>query len=277
MGIFFLVVKSLLIIFFLVMFLRTNRPAWGVGLLTVTSAILLDAFLGTLGREQMMEELGFFFYFLSGALVAGAAAWFWAIVKPFVYGSMPSFSSDEKDLADNTLKNEDRNTVTQDGTVNELIEEMRTSFEIDDLRDLLFDLGYHDLEDKTAKDRDDQLVENILRYAEEQGELEKLPAAIERIKSPIPIEHLPRLEKINSETPPTILRHYLLSVCSLPDLDRLGRELDINISDDESDIRKFKVRQLLSELYERNEIRNLIELLQASANEETAADHEIQE
>ncbi|NIT55544.1 MAG: hypothetical protein GWN00_04710, partial [Aliifodinibius sp.] len=68
-----LIIKIALVIFFLVMFLRGNKLVWGIGLLTVTSAVLLDTFLGTFNREQMMEELGFFFYVLSGSIFAGAA------------------------------------------------------------------------------------------------------------------------------------------------------------------------------------------------------------
>ena len=83
MSLLFLISKTLLIVFFLVMFLRTNKPAWGIGLLTVTSAILLDTFLGTLGREEMLEELGYFFYIIAGALFAGATIWFLAIMKEF--------------------------------------------------------------------------------------------------------------------------------------------------------------------------------------------------
>jgi hypothetical protein len=57
---------------------------WGIGLLTVTSAALLDTLLGTFNREELLAELGFFFYVISGVLLAGAATWFWGVVQPLL-------------------------------------------------------------------------------------------------------------------------------------------------------------------------------------------------
>ena len=77
----FLILKIVLVALFLVMFLRTNKAIWGIGLLTVTTAILLDTLLSTFSREEILTELGFFFYIIAGALFAGAAIWFWGLVK----------------------------------------------------------------------------------------------------------------------------------------------------------------------------------------------------
>ena len=82
MNLFFLIAKIIVVAFFLIMFLRSSRLVWGVGLLTVTSAILLDAFLGTFGREEMMQQLGFFFYIIIGMLIGGAVFWFLGVMRP---------------------------------------------------------------------------------------------------------------------------------------------------------------------------------------------------
>ncbi|MEZ4594930.1 MAG: hypothetical protein R3D55_27875, partial [Chloroflexota bacterium] len=58
---------------FLFMFWRRPSLKWGVGLLTVTSAVLLDTFLGTFNREEMLAQFGFFFYIIAGLLLGGIA------------------------------------------------------------------------------------------------------------------------------------------------------------------------------------------------------------
>ena len=78
-----IIFKLLVVLFFLAMFIRKPNVAWGIGLLTVTTAVLLDTLLGTFDREELLGELGFFFYVISGVLLAGSAAWFWGIGTPF--------------------------------------------------------------------------------------------------------------------------------------------------------------------------------------------------
>ena len=75
MQIVFVVLKLLVVLLFLVRFLRRPSVVWGIGLLTVTTAVLLDTLLGTFDRDALLAELGFFFYVIAGALLAGAAAW----------------------------------------------------------------------------------------------------------------------------------------------------------------------------------------------------------
>ena len=45
------ILKLLVVLFFLIMFIRRPRVAWGIGLLTVTTAVLLDTLLGTFNRR----------------------------------------------------------------------------------------------------------------------------------------------------------------------------------------------------------------------------------
>lgn len=53
------ILKLLVVLFFLIMFIRRPSAVWGIGLLTVTTAALLDTLLGTFNREEMLAELGF--------------------------------------------------------------------------------------------------------------------------------------------------------------------------------------------------------------------------
>ncbi|MCO5180917.1 MAG: hypothetical protein M9896_12815, partial [Candidatus Promineofilum sp.] len=80
------ILKLLVVLIFLIMFIRRPSVVWGIGLLTVTTAVLLDTLLGTFNRDELLAELGFFFYVISGVLLAGAAAWFWGVVRPWLPG-----------------------------------------------------------------------------------------------------------------------------------------------------------------------------------------------
>ncbi len=78
------ILKLLVVLVFLIIFIRRPNVVWGIGLLTVTTAALLDTLLGTFNREELLADLGFFFYVISGVLLAGAAAWFWGVVQPLM-------------------------------------------------------------------------------------------------------------------------------------------------------------------------------------------------
>ena len=84
MTLLFLVTKIVVVVFFLIMFLRSDKLVWGIGLLTVTSAILLDTFMATFGRDEMLELLGFFYYVLAGVIFAGAVLWMWTLARPYI-------------------------------------------------------------------------------------------------------------------------------------------------------------------------------------------------
>ena len=56
MQIAFTVLKLLIVLIFLVKFLRRPSVVWGIGLLTVTTAVLLDTLLGTFDRDALLAE-----------------------------------------------------------------------------------------------------------------------------------------------------------------------------------------------------------------------------
>ena len=79
-----LALKLVVIVIFLIMFLRRPSVTWGAGLLSVTTAVLLDALLGTFNGEALRAELGFFYFIIAGSLFGGATLWLWGLLLPYV-------------------------------------------------------------------------------------------------------------------------------------------------------------------------------------------------
>lgn len=269
MSLLFLIIKTLIIVVFLVMFLRTNKPAWGIGLLTVTSAILLDTFLSTLGRDQMMEDLGFFLYIIAGALLAGATIWLWAILKEFAFHQEKKQDGDGTVAISETINN-DIEESQQGEPIDQQPEVGQMWFESSDINllDLMFDLGWNDEDVAKLYVANDQFFASVFDLAWERGQTEELKLAVERIKQPIPRESLPRLEKLKKESPPTILRQYLICHYTNSELDQMIEELDLAESSSEQKIKNEKVRYLLTDLYQANRIDELIEMMQTEPNVE---------
>ena len=267
----FLIIKLLIVVVFLVMFLRRPSVVWGVGLLTVTTAVLLDTFLGTFNREEMVAELGFFFYVISGVLLGGAAVWLWGVLRPVLGepataatvagpGAPPSPSRGYTPVR--VEANSGQGSAAFDRQM--LYDEIRRRLGRDDILDLIFDLGINESDVMTLHQDLNQLVINIMDVAAERGQTGALALAVERILTPIPPENLPRLEKISADSPPTILRHYLLAYYDLVQLDQITAELGIDGEQLGVGNKKEKVRNLLLYLYRRNRIDELIDRLRAA-------------
>jgi hypothetical protein len=263
----FLIVKLLVVILFLILFLRRPTLVWGIGLLTVTSAVLLDTFLGTFGREEMLAELGFFFYVVSGALFSGAAIWLWGVLRP---GTAPAVVAPTSlPVARNipppptVESNEDQSGGTAfDRQM--LYDEIRRRFGREDVLDLIFDLVINENDVMTLDQDMNQLIINVMDVAEQHGQMGALALAVERILTPPPPENLPRLEKITADSPPTILRHYLLAHYDLAQLQQLATNLGIDWEQLGTGNKKEKVRSLLLYLYRRNRIDELIHDMQGA-------------
>ncbi len=256
-----IVVKLLVVIAALVMFLRRPSLVWGIGLLSVTTAVLLDTFLGVFGREELLAELGFFFYIISGVLFAGATLWAWGVLWPVVgtavsAAAAPSFaakpSPPEKKQHANRSAAFDRQM---------LYDEIRHRFGREDVLDLIFDLGLNENDVMPLDQNINQLIINIMDRAEENGQTGGLALAVERILTPPPPENLPRLEKIDIDSPATILRHYLLAHYNLDQLQQIAAELDIDWEQLAAGSKQTKVRSLLLYLHRRNRIEDLIDYL----------------
>ncbi|WP_420629948.1 hypothetical protein [Candidatus Leptofilum sp.] len=284
-----LILKFVVVAFFLFMFWRRPSLNWGVGLLTVTSAVLLDTFLGTFNREEMLNQFGFFFYVISGLLVGGAAYWLFSLFQPLQLAGSASRGASEATtsasptmsgslvqaasppLSANPAPNSDGVHFTpgtdETGTAFDrqmIYEEVRDRLSREDVLDLLFDLSIQDNEVMNVQQDMHQLIINMMALTEARGQTGQLALAVERILTPPAPEALPRLEKISLESPPTILRHYLLAHYDLEKLQKTAVTLGIDWEQLNVTSKKSRVRDLLHYLYRRNRIDELIDLMHAN-------------
>lgn len=273
----FFILKLLVVIFFLVMFLRNSRIVWGIGLLTVSTAFLLDTIWTTFGREEILADIGFFFYVLSGGLFAGAAIWLWSVLRPHVATPMPASASSPQTSTAQTpvaqaleapqLIDYGRPQSGEYGAINprELFEEIKARFSPQDVDDLIFDLQLNEIEINTPQQPFVHTVTRLVNRAQLEDKMGALALAVERILTPVPPESLPRPEKLSASSPPTVLRHYLLAHYSLNDLKRLASRLDVDYEHFDHANKSQLARNLLSYLQRRNQLDQLITQLQLDA------------
>lgn len=261
-----LVLKFIAIIFFLIMFLRKPSLVWGIGLLTVTTAVLLDTLLGTFDREALVAEMGFFYFIIAGALFAGAALWLWGLLLPKIRPASTTSSTisvpEEIVLPSSSspMKKTSGNESFADRQM--LYQEIRQRFGREDVLDLMFDLEINE-NDVLSVDQDmNQLIINIMDYAESTGQCDELALAVERILTPPPADHLPRLERIQADSPPTILRQYLLANYSLNELQQMAANLNIDWEQLDAGAKREKTRSLLQYIQRRNRLDELVDLMQ---------------
>jgi hypothetical protein len=147
-----------------------------------------------------------------------------------------------------------------------IYEEIRDRLGRDDVLDLLLDLSIQDNEVMNLHQDMQQLIINIMELTAQRGQTGQLALAVERILTPPAPETLPRLEKISLDSPPTILRHYLLAHYDLEKLQKTAVTLGVDWEQLTITSKKSKVRDLLQYLYRRNRIDELISLMQANSN-----------
>lgn len=269
------VLKLLVVLFFLVMFLRGSRLVWGVGLLTVTSAFLLDTFLGTFGREEMIADLGFFFYVISGMLFGGAALWLFGLLLPVLRDEETTRPVAPRTVAQFVPQGGTAEWVTpvtdQAGTTFDrqmVYEQIRDRLGPEDVLDLMFDLGINENEVMSPGQEMHETIVRVMDLAEERGQTGSLALAVERIITPVPPENLPRLERLSADSPPTVLRQYLLAYYDVTALRQMATQLGIDWEQLEYGNKKSFARSLLLYLYRRNCIADLITLLHAPLESE---------
>lgn len=269
-----LILKFVVVAFFLFMFWRRPSLNWGVGLLTVTSAVLLDTFLGTFDRDEMLTQFGFFFYVIAGLLIGGAAYWLFSLFQPLqLAGNAPSAVTETavspqapSPLIPNNIQFSPGTDETGTAFDRQMIyEEIRGRLSREDVLDLLFDLRIRDNEVMTLQQDMHQLIINMMELTDKRGQTGQLALAVERILTPPAPESLPRLEKISLDSPPTILRHYLLAHYDLEKLQKTAVALGIDWEQLAITSKKSKVRDLLHHLYRRNRIDELITLMHANS------------
>jgi hypothetical protein len=274
-----LILKFVVVAAFLFMFWRRPSLNWGVGLLTVTSAVLLDTFLGTFNRDDMLTQFGFFFYIIAGLLIGGTAYWLFSLFQPIHSLVAPQGQIEAKTAvpthpnptapqpATNALHFSPGTDATGTAFDRQMIyEEIRDRLGRDDMLDLLFDLGIRDNEVMNLQQDMQHLIINLMQLTEQRGQTGQLALAVERILTPPAPEAMPRLEKISLESPPTILRHYLLAHYDLEKLQKTAVTLGVDWEQLNMSSKKSKVRDLLHYLYRRNRIDELVDLMQANAS-----------
>lgn len=277
MNLFFLVLKIATVALFLAMFIRTGRLAWAIGLLTVTSAILLDTFLGTFGREEMVEELGFFFFAIAGGLFAGAAAWLWLLLRPHLTakGPGPAGGMGTYESANPSLGYEagaDRVGTAVDRQL--LFDQIRQRLSPDDILDVIYDVGMSENEVVGFHQDANQVIVRLIDLAEQEGHSGQLALSVERILSPMRREDLPRPEKLSADTPPMVLRHYLLANASSAEIAGMATSLDVDWEYLAGAGKKAKTRNLLLHLQHRNRLQELVELMKALRTPQAAREEQ---
>jgi hypothetical protein len=208
----FLALKLIAVGFMLVMFIRRPSLVWAVGLLTVTTAVLLDAFLGTFGREELAGELGFFYPAINGALFGGAAVWIWGVLQRVIREGLAAPAPAAQPKAVNpkpaaTASPAEADTAAFDRQM--LTDAIRTRLGRADVLDLMFDLAIHENEVLIPGQTTSEFITALLDTAEQRGQTPALALAVERILTPPPPEHLPRREKLTADSPPP----YCANIC----------------------------------------------------------------
>lgn len=266
-----LILEVVVVLVFLVMFLRGSRLVWGIGLVTVTTAVLLDTFLGTFGRSEMIDQLGFFFFVIAGALFAGAAVWLWGLLRPLT--STVSQAPDRPPAPERSRPDHpqpswapemgEAEAVTYDRRM--LSEQIHQRLAPDDVLDLIFDLGLNENELVGWQQTSAELIVRVMDAAEARGQTGNLALAVERIVTPVPAERLPRPEKLTTDSPPTVIRHFLLAHYDETALASLADDLGVDWEEMAGTGKKARVRNFLLYLYRRERIDALVALLQQQA------------
>ncbi len=270
---FWLVLQLIIVGLFFFMFLRGSKLVWGVGLLTVVSAVLFNTILQIFGRSRTAEDLGFWFEVINGLLLGGAAFWLWGLLRPFLEGAEPAAEKQTPAAVplvavanpDGEVKLSRRAASMANDAggydLRLLHDQIRQNLGPDDVFDLIFDLEMVENE-VVAPTRDmRQTILNIIDQAVERGQMSDLALAVERILTPVPPDHFPRVENLRADSPPTILRRWLLTFYDLAGIEQLAVELEVPWELLGIGSKQVKVRQLLLYLKRRSRLPDLLRIL----------------
>ena len=272
----FLIVQIIVIIFFLVMFYRQPNLTWAVGLLTVATAVLLSVIVSIFRLEEAMAETGLWQQVIRGLAVGGAAFWLMSLLWPQLNDGLSSAqgSADVSKVRLQAAVQPDSEQLLSRravGMSNEgseydrqlLFDQIMQNLSPEDVLDLIFDVEMAENEVVSPTRDMQQTVYNIIDLAQEREQMGDLALAVERILTPVPPDHFPRLSRINTDSPPTILRRYLLTFYSLAELEEMTNELEIDWERLGIGSKQQKVRNLLLWVRRRNRSAELIEVMHA--------------
>lgn len=278
-----LIIEIIIIIFFLVMFYRQTNVVWAVGLLTATTAVLFNVIFNIFGANTGPETLGLWPQILGGLAFGGAAFWLLGMLQsqlnlgnftpqtdssPHLNGA--SATAGPADAATTPAQEQllSRRAVGMRNDASEydqqlLYEQIKKNLGPEDVLDLLFDLEMAENEVIAPTNNMNQTIHNIIDTALERDQVGDLALAVERILTPVPPDHFPRLSRITVESPPTILRRYMLTFYDLETLKDIANALEIDWERLGLGSKQQKVRNLLLWIRRRNRMAELIEAMHA--------------
>lgn len=249
------ILRFVTVLLFLVLFLRRSTVAWAVGLLTVVLMVFLDA----LSFRNLLDETGYYGFFLGGLIVGGVAVWLTRLFS--AQSTNQAQIQATTSLASAPLINE--NTAVDRKLI---YDQIRNNLGANDVLDLIFDLGFNENELVNPNHNMPQIIVKVIETAERQGVMKQLAMAVERILTPVPKENLPRLEKLSADTPSNLLRQFIVANYTLSDLAAITTSLGVDWEEMGTDGKKNRVRRLLLYLRRRNQSDALVNTLQTMTN-----------
>ena len=246
------IIRLTLALIFLIMFLIRGNRAWGIGLLTVSAIVFLDA----LRSRQLLDDIGYLGYAIGGILAAGMFLWLIDLLRTNTQSEvLPSFRS-ATDLP--TAKPSSRNNQSAfDRQL--LFEQIRDNLGADDVLDLIFDLDLKENSIINPAQAMPHSIMAVLDQAEAKGQMAQVAMSVERILTPMQADHLPRKVHISAETPPHLLRQFLTLNYSDNDLAVLASKIGVAWQDMGSDAKKSRVRRLLLHAKRRGLLKKLLQ------------------
>lgn len=261
---FFFFLKILIVLLFLGLFWWRANWVWGIGLLTVAAAVFIDTFLAIFGREELLTQMGFLYYVLAGLIVGGMAIWLWGMVQPLLGLTPPVVPAAVSPAAPLNQRAASMSNTPSEHDRQLLFNQIWQNLSADDVLDLLFDLNIAENEVIAPGYNMTTIIHNTMDLAQTRNQMSDLALGVERILTPVPPDHLPRLEKLSVDTPPTVLRRYILSFYFLDQIEKLAEQLEIDWELLGLGSKQNKVRHLLLHLRRRNRLAEFIDLLKAN-------------
>jgi hypothetical protein len=231
----------------------------------------------------MLAQLGFFYYVIAGALFAGAAFWLWGVLRPYLPNGPAAVPTSSRPTTSATAV--DKSTAVTAATVpmitralpaadvaadepdayaaagydrQMLHEQIITRFGVEDLADLVFDLELNEVDVMPPGAGLETTTENVLDAANREEKVAALALAIERILTPPPAEHLPRLEKLSVDSPRPVWRYFLLANTDMAELQKLSAALAIDWEQLPHDTKRTLARELLLYVDRRERLGDLL-------------------
>lgn len=258
------IIRLTLVLIFLILFLMRGTRAWAIGLVTVSIMVLLDS----LRSRGLLLDLDFLGYVLGGLLAAGAFIWFTEILRTgdrFQSAARTSATVPVEQISGLRVAGK-RTSAESSGFDRQLLfEQIRDNLGSDDVLDLIFDLNLKENEIVSPGQTMPSVIMRVLDEAEASNQMTQLALSVERILTPMPKDHLPRVERLSAETPPHLLRQYLIQSYTVSDLAMLSSRLGIDWQDMGSDERKSRIRRLLLHLQRRGRTNELVLRLQSDS------------